>query len=195
MKKLPKSKIDNLKGYFEEQIQDDGVGTVDERVAKIIKQTCWLCAVVAVFPLPVADIYFLSFLQFLMALRIGEIYGKKVDREEFIHILKSLGLTAVLGYLAQQTAIGLYRTILPGFGAVTTIFFVYSLTFAIGKVLHKYFDLESKGESISGINFKEIWDDLKAEGESIAKKMNKDDLKREASSIYEAVMGSRKKAG
>ena len=95
MKKLPKSKIDNLKGYFEEQIQDDGVGTVDERVAKIIKQTCWLCAVVAVFPLPVADIYFLSFLQFLMALRIGEIYGKKVDREEFIHILKSLGLTAV----------------------------------------------------------------------------------------------------
>lgn len=194
MKKLPKSKIENLKGYFEEQIQDDGIGTVDERVSKIIKQTCWLCAVVAVFPLPVADVYFLSFLQFLMALRIGEIYGKKVDRDEFVHILKSLGLAAVLGYLAQQTAIGLYRTILPGFGAVTTIPLVYSLTFAIGKILHKYFDLESKGQNLNGINFKEIWDDLKAEGESLAKKMNIDDLKKEASKIYETVAGSDKKA-
>ena len=195
MKKLPSNKIENLKGYFEDNIQDDGIGTVDERVSKIIKQACWLCAVVAVFPLPVADIYFLSFLQFVMALRIGEIYGKKLNREDFIHILKSLGLTAVLGYFAQQTALGLYRTILPGLGAVTTIPLVYSLTFAIGKILHKYFDLEAKGQSLGGINFKEIWNDLKDEGESLAKKMNKDDLKKEALLIYETVMGSNKKAG
>ena len=195
MKKLPKNKIEDLKGYFEEQIQDDGIGTVDERVSNIIKQTCWLCAVVAVFPLPVADMYFLSFLQFLMALRIGEIYGKKVDRDEFIHILKSLGLVAVLGYLAQQTALGLYRTILPGLGAVTTVPLVYSLTFCIGKILHKYFDLESKGQSLNGINFMEILNDLKEEGERLAEKMNVDDLKKEALLIYETVMGSNKKAG
>ena len=191
MTKVSKGKIESLKSYFEDQIQDDGVGTKDERVAKIINQSSWLCAVVAVFPLPIADVYILSSLQFVMALRIGEVYGKKIDKDEMFHILKSLGLAAVLGYLAQLTAMGLYRTILTGFGAITTVPLVYSLTFAIGKILHKYFEMEEKGESFAGIDFKEIWEGLKEEGEGIADKLNMDELKKEGKKIYEKVLGSK----
>ena len=50
--------------------------------------------------------------------------------EIYKEILGVLGLS----FLAQQTAIGLYKTILPFLGAITTIPLVFVLTYSIGKV-------------------------------------------------------------
>jgi hypothetical protein len=81
-----------------------------------------------------------------MGTLVAEARGYKFSMSEiYKEILGLIGLA----YLAQQTAIGLYKTILPFLGAITTIPLVFILTYAIGKVMDYYFVSKTEGKKVT----------------------------------------------
>ena len=108
----------------------------DEKVEKLLLRFSAICAAVAIQPIPFADIFVLTPIQLYMGKLIGEARGYKFTLSQiYKEILALIGLA----FLAQQTAIGLYKTVLPFLGAITTIPLVFILTYTIGKVMDFYF--------------------------------------------------------
>ena len=118
----------------------------DEKVNKLLLRFAGLCGAIAVQPIPFADIFILTPIQLYMGTLIAEARGHKFSMSQiYKEILGLIGLA----YLAQQTAIGLYKTVLPFLGAITTIPLVFVLTYAIGKVMDYYFVSKTQGKKIS----------------------------------------------
>jgi len=118
----------------------------EKKVDKLLIFFSSVCAATAVQPIPFADIFVLTPIQLYMGTLIAEARGYKFSMSEiYKEILGVIGLA----YLAQQTAIGLYKTILPFFGAITTIPLVFVLTYAIGKVMDFYFVSKAQGKKLT----------------------------------------------
>ena len=118
----------------------------DEKVDKLLIRFAGICGAIAVQPIPFADIFILTPIQLYMGTLIAEARGYKFSMSEiYKEILGLIGLA----YLAQQTAIGLYKTILPFLGAITTIPLVFILTYAIGKVMDYYFVSKTEGKKVT----------------------------------------------
>ena len=118
--------------------------TDDEKVTKIINITASVCAGVAFQPIPFADIFILTPIQAYMGTRIAAVRGIPITKNEALTTIKEISGVVGLGLLAQQVAIGAYKTFLPFLGAVTTIPLVFGLTYAIGKVLYEMYKRRSK---------------------------------------------------
>ena len=81
-----------------------------------------------------------------MGTLIAEARGYKFSMSEiYKEILGVLGLS----FLAQQTAIGLYKLGLPFIGGFMTIPLVFILTYAIGKVMDFYFVSKTRGKTLT----------------------------------------------
>ena len=118
----------------------------EKKVDKLLIFFSSVCAATAAQPIPFADIFILTPMQLYMGTLIAEARGYKFSMSEiYKEILGVIGLA----YLAQQTAIGLYKTILPFFGAITTIPLVFVLTYAIGKVMDFYFVSKAQGRKLT----------------------------------------------
>lgn len=151
----------------------------DEKVNKLLLRFAGLCGAIAVQPIPFADIFILTPIQLYMGTLIAEARGYKFSMSQiYKEILGLIGLA----YLAQQTAIGLYKTILPFLGAITTIPLVFVLTYAIGKVMDYYFVSKTHGKKISKDDlikaFKEASKDAK-------KNFSKEEIKKRTSQAKE----------
>ena len=140
----------------------------DEKVKQIINITASVCAAVAFQPIPFADIFILTPIQAYMGSRIASIRGIKVSsfdiKESIVEISKVIGL----GLVAQQVAIGAYKTGLPFLGGFMTLPLVFGLTYGIGQVMDFYLINKAKGELISPEKLKEIWKRAKKEGKTSA---------------------------
>ena len=118
----------------------------EKKVDKLLIFFSSACAATAAQPIPFADIFILTPMQLYMGTLIAEARGYKFSMSEiYKEILGVIGLA----YLAQQTAIGLYKTILPFLGAITTIPLVFVLTYAIGKVMDFYFVSKAQGRKLT----------------------------------------------
>ncbi len=149
----------------------------DKKIEKIIILFSTVCAAVAIQPIPFADIFILTPIQAFMGTRIAKIRGYSFSMNEiYKEIIGLLGLS----FLAQQTAIGLYKTILPFLGAVTTIPLVFILTYSMGKVMNYYFVSKTKGETLSK---EDLIKAFKEARKSAKKNFNKDEIKRQAKDI------------
>jgi uncharacterized protein (DUF697 family) len=151
----------------------------DEKVNKLLLRFAGLCGAIAVQPIPFADIFILTPIQLYMGTLIAEARGHKFSMSQiYKEILGLIGLA----YLAQQTAIGLYKTILPFLGAITTIPLVFVLTYAIGKVMDYYFVTKTQGKKLSKDDlikaFKEASKDAK-------KNFSKEEIKKRTSQAKE----------
>jgi uncharacterized protein (DUF697 family) len=151
----------------------------DEKVNKLLLRFAGLCGAIAVQPIPFADIFILTPIQLYMGTLIAEARGYKFSMSQiYKEILGLIGLA----YLAQQTAIGLYKTVLPFLGAITTIPLVFVLTYAIGKVMDYYFVSKTQGKKISKDDlikaFKEASKDAK-------KNFSKEEIKKRTSQAKE----------
>ena len=151
----------------------------DEKVNKLLLRFAGLCGAIAVQPIPFADIFILTPIQLYMGTLIAEARGHKFSMSQiYKEILGLIGLA----YLAQQTAIGLYKTILPFLGAITTIQLVFVLTYAIGKVMDYYFVTKTQGKKLSKDDlikaFKEASKDAK-------KNFSKEEIKKRTSQAKE----------
>ncbi len=147
--------------------------TQDEKVKKIIINFSIGCSIVAIQPIPFADIFVLTPIQGVMGQKIAKARGYSISEAESKEILKEIIGLVGLGIGAQQLAIGAYKTFLPFWGAVTTIPLVFSLSFAIGKVMDYYFMKKVRGELIEKEEIKLLFEKAKKEGKKEAKNNSK----------------------
>lgn len=158
--------------------------TTDAKVSRIKHMTCATCAAVAIQPIPFADIFILTPIQGLMAVKIANIHGIKISEQESTEIVKELFGLIGLGVMAQQFAIGLYKTVLPFLGAITTIPLVYGLTYAIGGVMDFYFGQKAAGRPIDKQKIQEIFKNARKEGKQKGKDGRlQDEVKKTAQTI------------
>ena len=152
----------------------------DQKISKIIKVTASVCAGIAVQPIPFADIFILTPIQAYMGTRIAAVRGVPVKENEAVDTIKEISGAIGLGLLAQQLAIGAYKTGLPFLGGLMTIPLVFGLTYGIGRVMDAYFVSKYKKESIRPEKLKEIWKKGRKEGKSLA---NEKEIKEHAKEI------------
>ena len=118
----------------------------EKNVEKLLIFFSSVCAATAIQPIPFADIFILTPIQLFMGKFIGEARGYKFSISEiYKEILGVLGLS----FLAQQTAIGLYKVGLPFVGGFMTIPLVFILTYSIGKVMDFYFVSKTRGKTLT----------------------------------------------
>jgi uncharacterized protein (DUF697 family) len=153
--------------------------TNDEKAELIIKLFSGTCAAIAIQPIPFADFFVLTPIQAYMGARLAAIRGSNTSESEIKTILKEIASVIGLGLLAQQLAIGAYKTFIPFLGAITTIPIVFGLTYAIGKTMDSYLIKKSKGVPISKEEMKELFDEMLKKGKKEGKE-NKESIKNNA---------------
>lgn len=154
----------------------------DEKVSRIIKITASVCAGVAVQPIPFADVIVLTPIQAYMGTRIAAVRGVPVTENDAVETIKQISGAIGLGLLAQQLAIGAYKTGLPFLGGFMTIPLVFGLTYGIGRVMDAYFTGKAKGELLKPEELKEIWKKGKREGKSSAEEEVKESAEKTGAS-------------
>jgi uncharacterized protein (DUF697 family) len=109
-----------------------------------------------------------------MGEKIGKIRGYSLLNNSPSNILKEITGALGLGILAQQIAIGAYKTIIPFYGAVTTIPMVYGLTYGIGQVMDYYILTKMSNSIPNKEEMKKIYKQSEKEGEKIGKAKEKE---------------------
>ena len=167
-----KSKINDLQLFYRKEISQilkRNDLNEQEKIDKIINIYSWICATVAIQPIPFADIFILSPIQLIMGEKIGKVRGYNLLENNFEIIFKEVSGALGLGIIAQQLAIGGYKTIIPFYGAITTIPMVYGLTYGIGKVIDYYILAKVTNKIPDKDEMKRIYKNSKKEGEKIGK--------------------------
>tara|TARA_R110000868_G_scaffold361299_1_gene623277 strand:+ start:268 stop:831 length:564 start_codon:yes stop_codon:yes gene_type:complete len=149
--------------------------TDQQKVDKVITIFSTFCAAIAVQPIPFADIFVLTPIQGYMGKKIADIRGYNISEAGAKEVFKELAGLVGLGFLAQQLAIGAYKTVLPFLGAITTIPLVFGLTFGMGRVVDYYFTKKIKGEKITKNDLKNVMKKAKAESKDVMKE-NKEEI-------------------
>lgn len=139
--------------------------TTDEKIKRITHICCATCAGVAVQPIPFADILVLTPIQAYMGSRIAAIRGIPISESEASTIIKEILGVIGMGFMAQQIAIGIWKTLIPGAGGFMTIPIVYGLTFAIMRVMDAYLAAKAANRKLSAAEIKALWKNAKSEGE------------------------------
>lgn len=162
-KKLDIEKATHLLKAAFFDIEEDNSISVDEKLKTIIHATSAVCAGIAIQPIPFADFFILTPIQILMIVHMTKVIRKdflKKEKSENSNIAfnqKSLDASNILvtitsalgvGIFAQQGIIGLYKTVLPFMGAITTIPLVYGTTFAIGSAAKMVIYARLQGENL-----------------------------------------------
>ncbi len=145
----------------------------DEKSKQIINLFSAVCAAAAVQPIPFADIFVLTSIQSYMAERLAAIRGVPMAKGSAKELLSDLAKVIGLGMVAQQVALGLYKTGLPFLAGFTTIPLVYGLTYGIGNVLDYIFIQRAKGNKVSPDEIKKAWARAKKEGMAKGKEYRK----------------------
>lgn len=154
--------------------------TDDQKVNQIVMVFSSVCAGVAIQPIPFADIFVLTPIQAYMGTRISAIRGMPLSEKEVGEVLKEIAGVVGLGLLAQQLAIGAYKTVLPFLAGFTTIPLVFGMSYGIGKVMDVYFINRAKGKRMSPDEIKRAWAQARGEGTAAGKK-RAGDIKKAAS--------------
>lgn len=159
----------------------------DEKVKKIIFRFSVYCAAVAIQPIPFADIFILTPMQAYMGTLIAKARGYSFTMQQ---VYKEIIGVMALGFLAQQTAIGLYKFI-PFWGVVTTIPLVFILTYTIGSVMNYYFESKTAGVKVTREDLKKFFNQAKKDAQ---KKFSKAEIKKRVKEEQENIKNYREKA-
>ena len=143
----------------------------EQKRSRIIHIFSVTCAAVAVQPIPFADIFVLTPIQAYMGVRLSAIRGMPLSDAEATDLLKEIAGVVGLGMAAQQIALGLYKTGLPFLAGFTTIPLVYGLTYAIGRVMDFYLEKKSRGQMVSDVDLKQMWQKSREEAKQNSKQL------------------------
>lgn len=128
----------------------------EEKAKIILHATSLICGIIAAQPLPFADIFILTPIQLVMVTYLNKIKGNPYQQSEAKEILSSLLGVVGWGVLAQHMILGLYKSVIPFMGAITTIPLVYGATFALGKCAETLIEAKVKGQTIREEELKKI---------------------------------------
>lgn len=183
IKKFINKKTSELQETLELISEDPSISS-NTKANIIINATALICGIVAVQPLPFADLFVLSPIQVVMVTYLSKVLGLKTSETTKQEILTYLVGTLGFSVLSQQVVLGLYKTIIPFAGAITTVPLVYMSTFGLGMACKTLIKAKKNNVKISKEELKRI---RKEEIERI-KKEEKDwsieALKKQFSEMY-----------
>lgn len=163
-----KNKLQNIVDSF---TQDPSINK-DMKVDLVIHATSLICAIVAVQPIPFADIFVLTPIQLVMVSALNKILGNPFEKSSIKEVLSSLLVVVGWGTLAQHVILGLYKTIIPFLGGVTTIPLVYGATYALGTGAKILIIAKKNDRTVGDEELKTAMNQAKAEAERTHKKMS-----------------------
>lgn len=139
-----------------------------------IRNYSGICAVLAIQPIPFADIFILTPTQILMGKKIAFLRGYEIKENSIEGILKEISGIIGMGVIAQQLVIGAYKSFLPFLGGITTIPVVYGLTYGIGKTMDYYIVAKINGRQINKNEIEKIFKTSREIGEREGKSKEKE---------------------
>lgn len=113
----------------------------------IIHLTALTCAVVAVQPIPFADLFILSPIQVVMVIAMSRVLGNPVGKNGAGEIIASIVGVVGWGVLAQQVVLGLYKTVIP---------LVYGATTGLGYGAKAILEARKNDQKITDAEIKKI---------------------------------------
>lgn len=117
-----------------------------------------------------------------MGVRLGAIHGVSISQSDATSILKEIASVVGLGLVAQQIALGAYKTGLPFLAGFTTIPLVYGLTYGIGRVMDVYFERKARGQSMDPEEIKRVWAKARKEGAKAARD-NREEIRKRGNAL------------
>jgi uncharacterized protein (DUF697 family) len=131
-----------------------------------------------------------------MAYKIAQARGVDVSKQKSQELILELLGVVGLGFAAQQLVLTLYKIGLPGLGGLMTIPMVYGLTFAIGKVVDRYFLHVAQGKQVDTAQLRALFTKIFKEMTAWAKE-NQDviqnDIKERNDDVKRAAENARRK--
>lgn len=169
---LPEAKRD---AFLAKQQVDKEMKT--SRARKYIHSAAVSAAAIAVTPIPVADILAIAPLQVSMVIKIGLIFGHKLEKANAKELIGTVAGGVVFRYAAQVLV-----KFVPGVGSVIGPVIAYGGTVAIGETAVSYF---SSGMKLSKEELEEVYRSAKSDAEKSFKsgkrettlKKNKEQIK------------------
>ncbi|MCB5254927.1 MAG: hypothetical protein LHW58_04740, partial [Candidatus Cloacimonetes bacterium] len=119
---------------------------------------------------PLADFFVLTPIQVAMVTTMSRVMGMPVGKHGAGEVIASVAGVVGWGLMAQQTILGLYKTVIPYAGALTTIPLVYSATVGLGYAAKAILDARRSDQTIT----KEQVQKIRMEAENRAKSEKKD---------------------
>jgi uncharacterized protein (DUF697 family) len=131
------------------------------RLRLIIQLTALTCAFVAVQPLPFHHLFILSPIQLVMVIVMRRIMGRPMGHHATSELVALI--VGVVGWsvVAHQVILGLYNTVIPFPGALTTIPLVYGTTFVLGYAAKAILDARRRDQLLSRAEIRAIAKELK----------------------------------
>ena len=139
------SLVKQYKTVFEKQLKsllEDKKLDKETKINRIIHLTGAVCGLIALQPIPIADILILTPIQILMVLYIGKVLGFEITVSRATGILTEILGVVGLGIVSQNLILLGYKTIIPYLGGAFTVPFVWAATFGIGSVARMYYKLK-----------------------------------------------------
>lgn len=170
----------NALAYILKAIVNDPSIPYHTKINSVIALGSASCAIIAVQPIPFADIFILTPVQMVMIYYLNKIISDDADIDAG-SLLTTLAAVAGWGLVAQQVVLGLYKTILPFMGGFTTIPLVYGATSAIGYMAVKMLERKAKYKDFDPNN---LTPQQRQEFERVAEQAKKD-AKRNKQSLGE----------
>jgi uncharacterized protein (DUF697 family) len=147
---------------------------IESEINDTIRNYSGICAVLAIQPIPFADIFILTPTQILMGKKIASLRGYEIKENSIESILKEISGIIGMGIIAQQLVIGAYKTFLPFLGGITTIPVVYGLTYGIGKTMDYYIVAKINGQQINKSEIEKIFKSSREIGQREGKSKEKE---------------------
>jgi uncharacterized protein (DUF697 family)/nucleoid DNA-binding protein len=189
-KKSPKKHNDFIKSekrkltFLLDNIVEDPSIPQEKKIALIIHSTALLCAIVAVQPIPFADLFVLSPIQLVMVTYLNKAIGNPYKNSEMKEIVSSLLGIVGWGVIAQQLILGDYKTFLPFIAGVTTIPLVYGATYALGKGAVILIESKKRDRTVSDEEIKRVVQAAKEEAKAGMKGISLSSIQKEFSEMY-----------
>lgn len=161
----------------------------EKKTSLIIHTTSMLCAIVAVQPIPFADVWILSPIQLIMVTYLNKAIGNPFESSKMKEILTSLLAIVGWGVLAQQVILGAYKTILPFVAGVTTIPLVYAATYALGKGAVVVLESKKRDKAVSDDELKKAVKIAQDEAKAEKGTFSLESFKKDISNLYNEAKG------
>ena len=174
---------ERLQAIVDAVVQDPSIDK-NVKVQLIIHATSLICAIVAVQPIPFADIFVLSPIQLIMVTALNKILDNPFEKSSLKEIFTSLLGVVGWGTLAQHLILGLYKTVLPFMGALTTIPLVYGATYALGTGAKILIAARRNDQTVSDKELKRAVAKAKKEAEESQKKLGVKDAVEQISQMF-----------
>jgi uncharacterized protein (DUF697 family) len=111
-----------------------------DQAAKDLIETCgYAAAALTLLPIPGSEIVAVMPLHVGMIVRLGDLHGVRLERQQATELMLRIGATVGLSLVGSRIATTLAKAILPGLGGIVAAPFMYASTLALGQVAQVYF--------------------------------------------------------